>query len=65
LALFRGLANWATFPDRIPHEVLSRITVKNYGFSGAADLLVFISGGGVDGGFRKRQLQRRRLAIQW
>jgi hypothetical protein len=41
LALFRGLANWATFLDRIPHEVLSWITVKNYGFSGAADLFVF------------------------
>jgi hypothetical protein len=44
LDLFRGLANWAIFLDHIPHEVLSRITVKNYGFSDAADLFVFISG---------------------
>jgi hypothetical protein len=44
LDLFRGLANWAIFLDNIPHEVLSWITVKNYGFSDAADLFVFISG---------------------
>src|SRR3979411_599697 len=41
---FRGLANWAIFLDHIPHEVLSSITSKNYGFSDAADLFVFISG---------------------
>jgi hypothetical protein len=44
LDLFRGLANWAIFLDHIPHEVLSWITSKNYGFSDAADLFVFISG---------------------
>ena len=30
--------------DHIPHEVLSWITTRNYGFSDAADLFVFISG---------------------
>jgi hypothetical protein len=30
--------------DHIPHEVLSWITIRNYGFSDAADLFVFISG---------------------
>src|SRR4029077_17511159 len=44
LDLFRGLANWAIFLDHIPHEVLSWVTIKNYGFSDAADLFVFISG---------------------
>jgi len=44
LDLFRGLANWAIFLDHIPHEVLNWITIKNYGFSDAADLFVFISG---------------------
>ena len=44
LDLFRGLANWAIFLDQIPHEVLSSITTRNYGFSDAADLFVFISG---------------------
>jgi hypothetical protein len=38
------LANWAIFLDHIPHEVLSAITTRNYGFSDAADLFVFISG---------------------
>jgi hypothetical protein len=33
LDLFRGLANWAIFLDHIPHEVLSSITTRNYGFS--------------------------------
>src|SRR5258708_3971546 len=44
LDLFRGLANWAIFLDHIPHQVLSWITVKNYGFSDAADQFVLISG---------------------
>jgi hypothetical protein len=44
LDLFRGLANWAIFLDHIPHEVLSWITTRNFGFSDAADLFVFISG---------------------
>ncbi|MET4388757.1 hypothetical protein ABIB73_004521 [Bradyrhizobium sp. F1.4.3] len=44
LDLFRGLANWAIFLDHTPHEVLSWLTIKNYGFSDAADLFVFISG---------------------
>jgi hypothetical protein len=44
LDLFRGLANWAIFLDHIPHEVLSSITTRNYGFSDAADLFVFIAG---------------------
>ena len=44
LDLFRGLANWAIFPDHIPNNVVAWITMKNYGFSDAADLFVFISG---------------------
>jgi hypothetical protein len=44
LDLFRGLANWAIFLDHIPHEVLNSITTRNYGFSDAADLFVFIAG---------------------
>jgi len=44
LDLFRGLANWVIFLDHIPHEVLSWVTIKNYGLSDAADLFVFISG---------------------
>jgi hypothetical protein len=44
LDLFRGFANWAIFLDHIPHQVLSWTTTRNYGFSDAADLFVFISG---------------------
>src|SRR3982074_3888644 len=44
LDLIRGLANWAIFLVHIPHEVLSSLTTRNYGFSDAADLFVFISG---------------------
>ena len=44
LDLFRGLANWAIFLDHIPHEILSALTIRNYGFSDAADVFVFISG---------------------
>lgn len=42
--LFRGLADWAIFLDHIPNNVVAWITMKNYGFSDAADLFVFISG---------------------
>ncbi len=44
LDLFRGMANWAIFVDHIPNNVVSWLTMRNYGFSDAADLFVFISG---------------------
>lgn len=44
LDLFRGLANWAIFLDHVPNNVVAWVTTKNYGFSDAADLFVFISG---------------------
>src|SRR6202047_2615815 len=44
LDLLRGLANWAIFLDHIPNNVVNWITTRNYGFSDAADLFVFISG---------------------
>src|SRR2546423_6891517 len=44
LDLFRGVANWAIFLDHIPNNVANWITTRNYGFSDAADLFVFISG---------------------
>jgi hypothetical protein len=42
--LFRGIANWFIFLDHIPNDVVNWITLRNYGFSGAADLFIFISG---------------------
>ena len=44
LDLFRGVANWAIYLDHIPDNVVNWITTRNYGFSDAADLFVFISG---------------------
>jgi hypothetical protein len=44
LDLFRGFANWAIFLDHIPGNTISWITMRNFGFSDAADLFVFISG---------------------
>ena len=42
--MFRGLANWAIFVDHIPNNAVAWLTTRNYGFSDAADLFVFISG---------------------
>lgn len=44
LDLFRGLANWAIFLDHIPNNSVAWLTTRNYGFSDAADIFVFISG---------------------
>lgn len=44
LDLFRGLANWAIFLDHVPNNVVAWITIRNYGFSDAAELFVFVSG---------------------
>lgn len=44
LDVFRGVANWAIFIDHIPNNAVAWLTTKNYGFSDAADLFVFISG---------------------
>src|SRR5499433_2095814 len=44
LDLFRGIGLWAIFLDHIPFNVVSWITIRNYGFSDAAEMFVFISG---------------------
>jgi hypothetical protein len=44
LDLFRGIANWAIFLNHMPENAVNWITNRNYGFSDAADLFVFISG---------------------
>lgn len=44
LDLFRGLANWAIFLDHVPNNPVAWITARNYGFSDAAELFVFVSG---------------------
>jgi hypothetical protein len=44
LDLFRGIGLWMIFLDHIPHDVVSWLTLRNYGFSDAAEFFVFISG---------------------
>lgn len=44
LDLFRGLALWLIFLDHIPSNAVSWITLRNYGFSDATEIFVFISG---------------------
>lgn len=44
LDLFRGIANWAIFLDHVPNNVVAWLTMRNYGFSDAAELFVYVSG---------------------
>src|SRR5258705_9079424 len=44
LDLFRGLALWLIFLDHIPSNVVNWVTIRNYGFSDATEIFVFISG---------------------
>ncbi len=44
LYLFLGIANWFIFLDHMPRNSLRLITIRNFGFSGAADIFIFISG---------------------
>ena len=44
LDLVRGIANWSIFLTHIPHNVVSLLTLRNFGFSGAADLFFFTAG---------------------
>src|SRR5271156_3606836 len=44
LDLFRGLALWLIFIDHLPPNVLTWFTIRNYGFSDATEIFIFISG---------------------
>ncbi|KRQ16528.1 OpgC domain-containing protein [Bradyrhizobium manausense] len=44
LDLLRGLGLWMIFLDHIPDDVVAWLTLRNYGFSDAAEFFVFISG---------------------
>jgi len=44
LDLLRGLGLWMIFLDHIPDDVVSWLTLRNYGFSDAAEFFVYISG---------------------
>src|SRR5947199_1252840 len=44
LDLFRGIALWLIFLDHIPANIVSWLTIRNYGFSDATEIFIFISG---------------------
>src|ERR1700751_911723 len=43
LDLFRGLALWLIFIDHLPPSLLTWFTIRNYGFSDATEIFIFIS----------------------
>ena len=44
LDLFRGLALWLIYIDHLSPDILTWGTIRNYGFSDAAEIFIFISG---------------------
>jgi hypothetical protein len=44
LDLFRGIALWLIYLDHIPSNVVNWITIRNFGFSDASEIFIFISG---------------------
>lgn len=44
LDFMRGIGQWMVYLDHIPNNVLNWLTLRNYGFSDAAEIFVFISG---------------------
>lgn len=44
LDLFRGMALWLIFIDHLPANLLTWLTIRNYGFSDATEIFIFISG---------------------
>jgi hypothetical protein len=44
LDLFRGLALWLIYIDHVSPDLLTWFTIRNYGFSDAAEIFIYISG---------------------
>jgi hypothetical protein len=44
LDLFRGIALWLIYLDHLPSNIVNWITIRNYGFSDATEIFIFISG---------------------
>src|SRR3981081_729261 len=58
LDLFRGVANWGIFLHTSPNNIVNWVTTRNFGFSDAADLFIFISGYTVAFVFARMMLER-------
>src|SRR5713101_9678625 len=44
LDVCRGIALWFIFLDHVPNNIGSWLTLRNYGFSDAAEVFMFVSG---------------------
>jgi hypothetical protein len=44
LDFFRGLALWLLFLDRLPSTGVSALAIRNYGFSDATEIIIFVLG---------------------
>ena len=49
----RGIALWCIFLDHIPNNIGSWLTLRNYGFSDAAEVFMFVSGRNLCAGLRQ------------
>ncbi len=58
LDFFRGLALWWIFLDHIPDNLFNWLTVRNFGFSDATEIFVFISGYSAALAYRRPMLQQ-------
>src|SRR6266851_6471512 len=58
ISLLLGIANWFLFVDHIPHNAVSMLTMRNFGFSGATDLFVFAAGYAAAALYGKMMLER-------
>jgi hypothetical protein len=58
LDLCRGIVLWLIFLDRIPSNVVAWVTIRNYGFSDATEIFIFISGYTAAFVYGKSMLQR-------
>ena len=56
--LVLGIANWSIFVVHIPDNVANLVTMRNLGFSGPADMFVFVVGYGVAVIYGKMALER-------
>jgi hypothetical protein len=58
LDFFRGLALWFIFVDHVPDNAVSWITIRNFGFSDATEVFIFISGFAAATAYARRFLRQ-------
>jgi len=58
LDFFRGLALWFIFVDHVPDNAVSWLTIRNFGFSDATEVFIFISGFAAATAYARRFLHQ-------